>query len=869
MHFKKKDEIKEEKYEYDDNSTFYIDELDRELPNLAYRVFPLPASLKMHVWNFGNLSQRDERAYINVMIRTSWIPLIKQYLKNMDWKLQYIFVDLIYHSQIFVRKQLGDNSVCSLRDVRRCSDYFLWFFKQEYLINQEQLEIRITKSIILALAQCYYYRLNEYQRKSYLELMDERFRNSLSGQFDCKLDEVIEEAQWRLVAKLEFGITVCLNRAMRENLFVMLVAMATKIPLIVVGKSGSSKTFAMNLITKNLSSSTKNSKLTNLGFDDYYTVSLRCGKLTKRKSIEQRWNFALNYQRTINENRGRGATNVIVVLDNIELAEESPYRPLKILHTLLEEPEIAFIGLSNHKLDLAKLNRVTLHRVIQPNRNDLVETAKKLIKPTNDISIVDNTKCNITLMDKLEPKIPKIAAIYESIIDGMKNLKENPIGFDFFGHVDFYSAVSYLKFRLQHPRNDDCNTSDSKDLESENELELIESVLRNFGGMTRLQMKQFLFPRIAKNILSKGNISSEIENLIWNKFSSLQLIKDNIGQSRDIAFTTRHMILIVDSPALWRILFDSGVLNSSDSEVLFGSQFIDDNESDIYLHHTINRVQSAMIEGKTLLLLRSDVLYDNLRDLLNQEYSKVGNQTFCRIYFGDKSINCPISPQFRCIVVMSRNDAHHEVADVNYHVSTKLLNRLEKHYLDSWMLERNGIPVHVGCSQSLWTTKYLALRKRIRSVFNDHYAQILQKKAVFVGFSAVYTKISVLTAASKGNSTIPDEMASDQIDEYGGDNINDCMNLLLRCTSLEYLLMDRRHLRCEQFIGYASLLDVLERKGVRVHNKDVDERQQAYDEDYQLLCIITHDVNHPPNDFNYPTLDMVKNGYNSDVLCLT
>ena len=37
--------------------------------------------------------------------------------------------------------------------------------------------------------------------------------------------------------------------------------------------------------------------------------------------------------------------------DEVGLAEQSPHRPLKVFHQLLEHPAISFVGLSNWALD--------------------------------------------------------------------------------------------------------------------------------------------------------------------------------------------------------------------------------------------------------------------------------------------------------------------------------------------------------------------------------------------------------------------------------------------------------------------------------------------------------------------------------------
>ena len=50
----------------------------------------------------------------------------------------------------------------------------------------------------------------------------------------------------------------------------------------------------------------------------------------------------------------------LIIIDEIGLAELSPYRPLKILHPKLEKKDrkYAFMAISNWGLDLSKMNRM-------------------------------------------------------------------------------------------------------------------------------------------------------------------------------------------------------------------------------------------------------------------------------------------------------------------------------------------------------------------------------------------------------------------------------------------------------------------------------------------------------------------------------
>lgn len=69
---------------------------------------------------------------------------------------------------------------------------------------------------------------------------------------------------------------------------------------------------------------------------------------------------------------------MLVIIDEIGLAELSPFNPLKVLHSLLEPPEVAFVGISNYALDASKMNRaITLSRP-DPDERDLFISAQSI-----------------------------------------------------------------------------------------------------------------------------------------------------------------------------------------------------------------------------------------------------------------------------------------------------------------------------------------------------------------------------------------------------------------------------------------------------------------------------------------------------------
>ena len=62
------------------------------------------------------------------------------------------------------------------------------------------------------------------------------------------------------------------------------------------------------------------------------------------------------------------------------MAESSPNNPLKVLHryTELEDRKLAFVGISNFRLDVSKMSRVVYVARFDQSEEDLTLTAEKI-----------------------------------------------------------------------------------------------------------------------------------------------------------------------------------------------------------------------------------------------------------------------------------------------------------------------------------------------------------------------------------------------------------------------------------------------------------------------------------------------------------
>ncbi|CAN0062103.1 unnamed protein product, partial [Sphacelaria rigidula] len=169
---------------------------------------------------------------------------------------------------------------------------------------------------------------------------------------------------------MDLGRGVARNEALCENLFVLLVSVLNSFSVFVVGKPGSSKSLAVTILVRSL----KGRESSNAFLRSFPAVEMfshQCSPQSTSHGILQTFNLARRYRETAPN------TVVLVLLDEVGLAEQSPHLPLKVLHKILDEAEKGetVVGISNWELDSAKMNRaVHLHRPA-PTVEDLTLTA--------------------------------------------------------------------------------------------------------------------------------------------------------------------------------------------------------------------------------------------------------------------------------------------------------------------------------------------------------------------------------------------------------------------------------------------------------------------------------------------------------------
>lgn len=631
------------------------------MTRLVYRVHPIPQSLRDFIFDFGSLSRATERLYIQSMTAAQLARL------KLEKDVTDFIADLILEAQCYVRAVVNDVSATSLRDVNRCLGLLKWFHK--YVKSSQKTKSskssrkgkdakaspaaaaaaaqssNLETATVLALAFVYYYRLSKHSQRIKLweKLQDSRDVKwsskgvratgfpSLRGknEFEQRLNKVQTTFCTNIVIKEE---GIAMNNALMENLFVLIISILNKIPVFLVGKPGSSKTLALQVIQSNL----QGKRSMNAFWRKYpavYIFQYQCSPMSDSGSIQHQFDMAVRYQKHAQD------TITVLLLDEVGLAEHSPEMPLKVLHGMLVNPKIAIVGLSNWVLDPAKMNRAILLQRTEPTEDDIQFTGE---------CIMTEQEQQLTRSQDLQQWLAPLARAYHEVYVGQR-------GRDFVGMRDYYNLVKLLRSEMRRTKSG-----------FEPNL-LAFSLCRNFGGKPELMAK--ILERFMQHCFNKS-----VEQAIGGPPSALALIRANLADP-----SARHLMVLTRNGAALSILFGCGILDPKRTATLIGSDFQDDN-TELHLIQQINQVKQAMATGSTIVLLNHDNIYEALYDVLNQRYvintdAATGvDVRMLRLAIGSRSQLCKVENGFKIVVIVEQDHAYRSL-------DLPLLNRFEKQVL--------------------------------------------------------------------------------------------------------------------------------------------------------------------------------------------
>ena len=594
---------------------------------LLYTVHPLPETMLNYVWDFGELTYEDEKKYINTILEGS----IDNYPINPD--TIHLFASAVFESHKYFKSH-EDMSSVSLRDVQRFKTIMEFFIKTltdkvpiSKYINDMEIPYRAG---ILALMHCYYLRLaQKKQRRQLLSKISLIIKRN-----PMRILEVFEEEQNDYLRRMEFPEEIAKNEALKENVFAMLVCIVNKIPILVCGKPGCSKTLAISLLMANLRGKQsidpffgKLPELTKV----YFQGSSSCTS----ESIIKVFANAENYLKS----KSSDELLPVVVFDEIGLAEISKHNPLKVLHERLERENIrvGFIGISNWRLDASKMNRALYLARPDPDLEDLQYTAECIYHSINQ----GKTKFHISIIQNL-------SRAYHNFKRELKGTRNE----DVYGLRDFYHIIKMV-------------SREFKNTVSTEEYDLLAIVKRG----------------LERNFSGKSNIINIIVNIFINihccreSFSklpnsrALELVESNLKDPNG-----RYLMVISNGDSGAYIIERFLRKQIIDNQVIIGSPFEEDIEKEEYGISCLSDIILYMEKGVSVILKGLEDIYSSLYDLFNQSFALSGGRRRCRIALGALyNPNCLVHEGFHCIVFMDKSMLDKQ--------DPPFLNRFEKHFI--------------------------------------------------------------------------------------------------------------------------------------------------------------------------------------------
>ena len=647
--------------------------------NLVYTVNPLTKTQLYYIFNFGSLSEENEKKYITGIVEAE----INEYIndKNDLNNIKDIMIKAFLAAQSFIRGKNGKESV-SMRETRKFMIIYKFLIKDfqrkhelSNLYNNQSVKDNFDDT---EYNYKFYFDIDEYfaQRYSiataiyicfYIRLSDENDKN----EFRKKMKEIIKveflyypnQLQDELIQNINLEKGIAANESLRLNLFICFIGILTRIAVFLVGPPGCSKTLCFKLLKEEMKGYHSKSKF----WQQYpqLVVTSYQGSLTSTsKGIIKAFNNAkdkldifLEKNKVINKNQKdikRQNKGIIscVFIDEIGLCEISPSNPLKALHTHLEldykneniENKLAFIGISNWILDAAKMNRGIYLNVLNPTSNihQMKETALKI---TNIYDKYFSIKYK-ELIEKLTESIFKYNLYLEDV--GAEQI-------NFHGTRDFYYLIKTLTKRILDKNNN----------EETGVTQALSSIESNYNGISRngQNSSDWIKKEFKKNYLTANDAEK-------SDFGIIECIKMNLNDN-----DSRYLLLIMKSNLSQYLVLKILKGEKEENKIVYylGSLFEEDIESEAYCAKAINKIKYYLELDIFLILKNLSTTYASLYDLLNQRFTYIKNQKYAEISLGEVSNSTFVNNDLK-IIVLIREEAV-KMQDPPF------LNRFEKYYI--------------------------------------------------------------------------------------------------------------------------------------------------------------------------------------------
>ena len=418
----------------------------------------------------------------------------------------------------------------------------------------------------------------------------------------------------------------------------------TKIAVFLVGPPGCSKTLSLNLIKNEMKGINSKSKFWKQ-YPQLFVTSFQGSITSTSHAIKQAFKKAQAHLNVWLEKKKKSEEKVndelngndiisLVFIDEIGLCEISPLNPLKVLHSFLEldyknkknEEKIAFVGISNWRLDASKMNRGIYLNVFSPesSKKDMINTAYEISKIYSKSFIADEN--NAKLLKILSEVVYKYKLKLNNEQDPNKN---------FHGTRDFYNLIKSVVRNITNKK--DCNPIN----------EVFFSIESNYNGL--LKQNECVSTRELEKEFIK-NYPFENQNN-FNIFNIRQLIGNNIIENE-----SRFLLLVTQSAISQYLIMHILNEDNNDKEHIYylGSLFEEDKFNEVYSTKVITKIKYYLEQPIILIFKNLSTTYASLYDLFNQRFTYSLGKKYTEISIRDVTTSALVDDNLRIIVLITK-----------------------------------------------------------------------------------------------------------------------------------------------------------------------------------------------------------------------
>ena len=350
--------------------------------NLVYQVKPLPQSLLYYVFSFGAINEIDEK-------KCTYNIIEKLFTKEEN-NLHRITTEAISICFKYLRN-IYDFSIVSLKELSgfiKCVEFFESYFTkknycEEKINNKKNNKLR---SIVCSIYICYYSKIesdnhrnkfnyelkqillnlinNEKTGKSKENLIDLITNCDLKNEIISNSETInnfsdfIKNEQNYLINQIELNEGIGKNNIIKENIFLSFVCVVVKIPIIIIGKPGTSKSLSIQLLIQSMKGKYSHNKF----FKQYPPIIetyFQGSESTNPKEIERLFNLAKKKLNNYNNKEDKPIS--LIIFYELGLADRSVNNPIEVIHSELDfknnqSDGVSFIGISNYSFETSKIN---------------------------------------------------------------------------------------------------------------------------------------------------------------------------------------------------------------------------------------------------------------------------------------------------------------------------------------------------------------------------------------------------------------------------------------------------------------------------------------------------------------------------------